>query len=201
MSPHDYHLSSDYEKTWHHIADQFYLSKYPNCKIIRYHQDSIEDLAFQRKDIDLTLELEGRKIHISEKFRKDDYGDFLIELYSQYPDKRGWMENSEADFVAYYTSAKVYILNKYELTKWYYSQKFGDRLKNEIAELHIDQLNKSSKKKVRFMTALGNEIELSLIQAYNDTGKSQWHTISIAILWEDLKNEGFNIKSYSINNE
>ena len=69
------------------MADAFYNSKSEKCIIKRYDTDSNESLAFQKKDIDLTL-TDG-SLHISEKFRKEDYGDLLIELYSKYPDISG----------------------------------------------------------------------------------------------------------------
>ena len=62
------------------MADAFYNSKSEKCIIKRYNIDSNENLAFQKKDIDLTLILTDRSLHISEKFRKEDYGDLLIEL-------------------------------------------------------------------------------------------------------------------------
>ena len=71
------------------MADAFYNSKSEKCIIKRYNIDSNENLAFQKKDIDLTLILTDRSLHISEKFRKEDYGDLLIELYSKYPDISG----------------------------------------------------------------------------------------------------------------
>ena len=72
------------------MADAFYNSKInEKCIIKRYNTDSNESLAFQKKDIDLTLTLTDGSIHISEKFRKEDYGDLLIELYSKYPDISG----------------------------------------------------------------------------------------------------------------
>jgi len=196
--PHNYNSSILYEKTWHPIADAFYHSKYPIAEILRYTDDSKNDLEFQRKDIDLTLKFEDKEIHLSEKFRKEDYGDFLIELYSKYPEKKGWMENNEADFIAYFTSQKVYFINKKELVCWYQSEDFLDILKKDIEIFHQENSLKSARKKIQFHSKIGNNLHLNLIQAYNKTKDADWHTISIAMTWEDMIREGLRVKSYDL---
>jgi hypothetical protein len=60
----------------------------------------------QRNDIDCSITVECgdrfRGINISEKFRRVDWGDMLIELYSEYPAKKGWgLTHQEVDEYAY----------------------------------------------------------------------------------------------------
>ena len=45
-----------------------------------------------------------------------------------------------------------------------------------------------------------NRIQLDLIQAYNQSGSDHWHTLSIAIAWNDLKKEGLSFKKYKLTN-
>lgn len=195
---HHYTSSLNYERLWQPIADNFYLSKYPSSEIIRYDNDSETDLSFQRKDIDLSLKIEERMIHISEKFRKDDFGDLLIELYSKYPHKKGWMENSEADFIAYFCPKTVYFIDKKELLTWFQSEMILENLENELRIFHNSNLQKSSR--IRTIMTLNNKsnINLDLIQAYNQTSDAEWHTISIGIKWNDLKNLGLKVKSFNL---
>jgi hypothetical protein len=166
-------------KNYGNLRRAFYQSKCPECVINRYDSNLIQDIDFQKKDIDLTIVIEDRSIHISEKFRKEDYGDLLIELYSKYPTHQGWMENSHADYLAYYAKDSVYIVDKPLLIKWFEAENFVIKLSTEIDE---------------------NKIQIDLIQAFNQSGSDQWHTLSLAIAWNDLKNEGLSFKKYKLSN-
>ena len=146
--PHHYNSSLQYEEAWHPIADKFYLSKWSDAEIIRYKNDSKEDLEFQRKDIDLSLKIDDKIIHISEKFRKDDFGDLLIELYSKYPNKKGWMKNSEADFITYFCPKTIYIVNKKDLLSWFDSESILETLSTDLESFHQSFIHKSTRKKL-----------------------------------------------------
>jgi hypothetical protein len=195
---HRYDQSSEYEKFWQPIADEFYTSKYPKCELKRYNSNSKEDLEFQKKDIDLTIVLPDRNIHISEKFRKDDYGDLLIELFSKYPDVKGWMNNSAADYITYFTPHKVYVINKLELLNWYQTENFEDKINLEISNFHTLNERKSSRKKIEYTSSKGHSFFIHLIQAYNKTMDAEWHTLSLAISWNELEKEGIQVKKYPI---
>lgn len=196
--PHHFTLSSEFEKNWQPIADSFYKSKYADSVIKRYNSNTKEDLEFQKKDIDLTLILSDRSIHISEKFRKEDYGDLLIELYSKYPDVKGWMRNSEAEFLVYFTPNKIYTINKTDLAKWFETEKLEEKLKQEIFDFQSSNLYKSSRKKTEFISSKENTISIYLIQAYNKMKDGEWHTLSLTISWNDLEKEGVQFKKYPI---
>jgi hypothetical protein len=196
--PHHFNLSSEFEKNWQPIADDFYISKYPDCFIKRYSNNSQEDLDFQKKDIDVTLVIGDRSIHISEKFRKRDYGDLLLELYSKYPTVKGWMNNSEADYIVYITPNIIYTLNKIDLLKWFVNEKFEEKFDLEISNFHTNNKRKSSRKTISFTSSKGNSIVINLIQAYNKTLDADWHTLSIAISWDELEKEGIQFKKYTL---
>lgn len=197
---HRYHQSSEYEKLWQPKANAFYQSKYPECVINRYDSNLIQDIDFQKKDIDLTIVIEDRSIHISEKFRKEDYGDLLIELYSKYPTHQGWMENSHADYLAYYAKDSVYIVDKPLLIKWFEAENFVIKLSTEIENFYSKHIASSARSKIEWTTKNENKIQIDLIQAFNQSGSDQWHTLSLAIAWNDLKNEGLSFKKYKLSN-
>ncbi len=194
--PHRFRDSTHFEKKRQPIADSFYKSKYSDCVIKRYDSDSNEDLEFQKKDIDLTLILPDRSIHISEKFRKEDYGDLLIELYSKYPDVKGWMRNSEAEFLVYFTPTKIYTINKKDLAEWFETENLEEKLKKEIFNFHSSNLYKSSRRKTEFISSKENTISIYLIQAYNKMKDGEWHTLSLTISWNDLETEGVQVKKF-----
>lgn len=195
--PHHYSSSSDYEKSWQPAADHFYKSKYPSSIINRFDSNSELDLDYQLKDIDLSLEIDDKTIYISEKFRQKDYGDLLIELYSKYPHTKGWMENSAADYLAYFNPESVYILSKKDLTRWFEKENVLSRLAVEVEKFHLVNLRNSSRKKIELDLAEKN-ISITLIQAFNHTDSAEWHTLSIAIQWLDLENMGLSYKKYSL---
>jgi len=155
-------------------------------------------LVYQRRDIDICLLFNGRNIHISEKFRKMDYGDLLIELFSKYPDVKGWMNNSEAEYITYFTPHKVYVINKMELLNWYQTENFEDKINQEISNFHILNEKKSSRKNIEYTSSKGNSFKIHLIQAYNKIRDAEWHTLSLAISWNDLEKEGVQVKKYLI---
>jgi hypothetical protein len=166
----------------------------------RYDSNSNEDMDFQKKDIDLTLVTGGRIIQISEKFRKEDYGDLLIELYSKYPTHLGWMENSHADYLAYYAKDSVYIVDKHRLIKWFEDENFAINLSAEIENFYSRHITSSARSKIKWVTKSENKIQIDLIQAFNQSGSDQWHTLSLAIAWNDLKKEGLSFKKYKLSN-
>lgn len=191
---HDYNQSSKYEISMQPIADAFYKSKFNDVELIRYNSNTDTDKGFQLKDIDLKIKLGERTINVSEKFRKEIYNDLLIELYSKYPDKKGWMENSEAEYIAYFCPGRVYTFNKNDLLGWFEPKKFDYKLKEEIDLLHKNNLLKKARKKLKI-----DDIPLSIIQSPNNTNGKEWHTISIAIDW-DFISQFIKIKSFPLVN-
>ncbi|MFO7659253.1 MAG: hypothetical protein R6W78_19510, partial [Bacteroidales bacterium] len=105
--PHAFPASLRRELQHQAKANRFYAEKLGVKDIVRYNSDSEEDMAYQRKDIDLSFELNGRRLMVSGKFRDHDYGDLYLECYSKYPETPGWMHKSEADFLACFYPERV----------------------------------------------------------------------------------------------
>lgn len=92
------------------VFDDFYKKMFPNLKSI----DFCEDLDTQFKGIDKIITFKnGGIVTIDEKKRRVDYGDILLELYSNYQTKRrGWLFTAQCDYIAYaiMPSKTVYLL-------------------------------------------------------------------------------------------
>ena len=78
----------------------FYSEFFPNFQRI----ETVSDKCLQRNGIDKIVHLlSGKKIFIDEKKRRVDYGDILIEVYSDKERKiPGWLSaNKYTDYIAY----------------------------------------------------------------------------------------------------
>lgn len=171
-------------------ADRFYLEKMGAKNIVRYSSGNEEDMQFQRKDIDVSFELNGRRIMVSEKFRSHDYGDLYLECYSMYPDTTGWMHHSEADFLACFFPERVIWLNKKKLVEFFQSRVWPAIPGAWFAKINRELHGRSGQQKQQ-LDFSGKTREFTLIQAFNRSGNDQWHTIGIGLPMEML--EEFNI--------
>jgi hypothetical protein len=85
----------------------------------------VEDIDFQRMGIDKVLVLSSTKrIFVEEKVRRSHYGDICLELWSNKElGKQGWLHTVQADFLAYMTPKRVYLLHTEQLrTAWHYKK-------------------------------------------------------------------------------
>lgn len=190
MHAHHFRESLNKEKQQLALADRFYTKKLGVKNIVRYHSDSEEDLVFQRQDIDLSFELSGRRVMISEKFRGSDYGDLYLECYSKYPGTLGWMHKSEADFLACFFPERVIWLNKKKLVEFFLIKLWPAMPGAWFAKINRELHGRSGQQKQQ-LDFFGKSREFTVIQAFNRSGKDQWHTIGIGIPFEML--EEFNI--------
>lgn len=190
MRAHHFCESLNKEKQFLPLADRFYIEKLGVKNIVRYNSDSEEHMPLQRKDIDLSFELNGGRVMISEKFRGDDYGDLYLECYSKYPDTLGWMHKSEADFLACFFPERVIWLNKKKLVNFFQTQLWPAIPGAWFAKINRELHGRSGQQK-QPLEFFGKKRELTVIQAFNRSGKDQWHTIGLGIPFEML--EEFNI--------
>jgi hypothetical protein len=107
QSPHNFWSSLKVERDKAVFADEFYSNVFEVENIIRFDTESERDIDFQRADIDVQLYAWERHSNVSEKFRAIDYNDLYIELYSMYPNVKGWMQNSSADHLAYFFPTRL----------------------------------------------------------------------------------------------
>jgi hypothetical protein len=187
---HNFNRSLNRELQQQDLADRFYLEKMGVKNILRYNSGSEEHMQFQRKDIDLSFELSGRRVMVSEKFRSHDYGDLYLECYSKYPDTPGWMHQSKADFLACFFPERVIWLNKKKLVDFFQTKLWPAIPGALFAKINRELYGRSGQQKQQ-LEFLGKLREVTVIQAFNRSGKDQWHTIGIGLPLEML--EEFNI--------
>lgn len=153
-------LSYSLDKTDDTFVDEVYKKAFPHLKEIRV----VTDLETQKKGIDKILVFEGgNTVFVDEKRRRKDYGDILLEEYSNWERKTvGWLGKTKyTDYIAYIVaeSKKIYLLPFLLLQKCWvdnysqwlteYGRKFADNSiyhTSNIAiptDILIDMLKKS----------------------------------------------------------
>jgi len=169
-------------------SNRFYKEKLNATEIIRVNYDTPEGKKLQQKDIDLFAIIDGKEISISEKDRNVDYNDILIEFYSLYPEKRGWMDFSEAQILAYFTPTKIFWIDKLQLVNFYREQ-----LQNLSVEEYFDKLYKAKSTRIAAtFNILGKSEKINFIAAYN----RDYVTMSISVSFDLLKRAGVQFTKY-----
>ncbi len=111
MKLNDFYADLKYSenKTEDQLINEFYYKVFPNLKEIK----TITDITLQKKGIDKILTLKnGKEIAIDEKRRRVDYGDILLEEWSNFEKKKkGWTGDPEkvTDYIVYIIQSKIYI--------------------------------------------------------------------------------------------
>lgn len=199
MATHDFSTSLSYEQSKFSLQDKFYTEKLGAKAITRACFDNEQGKKLQRMDVDVQFVYEGRVVNVSEKNRKKDFGDLLLEFYSKFPSTPGWMNNSNADYLAYFVPGKVYWINKRELEVFY-----NDVLKPVVPDSFFAQLMsqnpKESKKVDRFVDINGRKEKITVAQAYNKPHDSDadWYTESICVSFSCLKQAGVHVNEFSL---
>ena len=105
------------------LFDNFYRRVFPQLKSIEF----VKELTLQKKGFDKIIELEsGKKFYIDEKKRRKDWGDILLEIWSNKEmKKKGWFVTSEADYIVYafMESQVVYVLPLLLMRMWAWKDK------------------------------------------------------------------------------
>jgi hypothetical protein len=197
MATHDFSTSLKYEQSKFPKADKFYTEKLGAKAITRVGFEDEESKALQRMDIDVAFTFQGRKIHVSEKDRTADYGDLLLEFYSMYPHKPGWMKNTHAEYMAYFVPGKVYWINKRQLTEFY-----NNVLAPVIPDEYFSQIvanNHQKSAKVTKQVKIGGVLEtVTVVQAYNAPrySSNEWYTLNICVKFDVLRRAGVDVTTY-----
>jgi hypothetical protein len=153
-------------------------------QIERYNQNTEEHMILQRQDIDLSLSFkDGSVKRISEKFREHDYNDLLLEIYSKYPDTKGWIHKSKAERLAYFFPARMFWIDKKALSSFCLKLLFPLVEKEAIERLLAQETN-SLKVGLRLN---GKMYKCILTQAFNNTNGDTWNTISISVPFKLLQ--------------
>jgi hypothetical protein len=197
QSPHNFWSSLKVERDKAVFADEFYSNVFEVENIIRFDTESELDLDFQRADIDVQLHAWERHSNVSEKFRAIDYNDLYIELYSMYPNVKGWMQNSSADNLAYFFPTRLIWIDKKELIRAFETHVLSNINAAKIEELQTNYRQQNG--------SLTDEISINssshkvrYIKAYNKTKSKDWDTIGLSLPFDLLEAIGVKLKVYAL---
>ena len=199
MATHDFSSSLSYEQSQFPVQDKFYTEKLGAKVITRADFDDEEGRALQRMDVDVQFEYNGKLINVSEKHRTRDYGDLLLEFYSMFPDIPGWMNNSNADYLAYFVPEKVYWINKRELEDFYENVLKPVVTKDFFEQLVKDHPETSTRVKQKIKVN-GRQETVTVVQAYNQPcgSNKEWYTENICVSFDLLKRAGVSIQVFNL---
>jgi hypothetical protein len=113
MKLNEFHVDLKYsqDKTEDQIINDFYRKFFPNMKEVK--ATSNFNLTAQKSGIDKIITLNnGKEIKIEEKKRRTDYGDILLEEWSNFEKKKkGWTGDpgKTSDYIIYVILPKIYI--------------------------------------------------------------------------------------------
>ena len=194
----------DIEKEGQPKADKFYRSR-GATNITRWNWDDTEHGQYmQQDDIDATVEfynafsiLDASKkaIDISEKFRTRDFGDHMIEIWSNYQKKNpGSHIKCEADWLEQFVPGGVYeVTNASALrTLATYARDYFDwdslftTLKPQFPSEPMTFIYK------------GNTYNVKLYKGVSTRGDNHWNNLCMIVSWDDLAHMGIPSKFYHI---
>ena len=177
------------------------------AEYVRWKYSEFVGKTMQNKDIDLTMKVDGFNngyCHISEKFRSGDYGDMMIELYSNYKGnvwdaKQGWGMNTEADYIFYYTPERTYIVNAKQLKL--VATRIHQRLFNNMYNILGMPLDEYFSKHGDFfdhhvkITPIG-EADIRVFKIPTVAADNTYYGICITSDWETLEKLGVEVTKY-----
>lgn len=111
---HNFRDSQKVEEEGFERQDRFYLEQF-GCLPTRIPWE--EDMDFQRGDRDLKIEYCGEEIIVSEKNRTRDFTDTAFEIWSKWPNDKGWGLHSFSKLLCYFLPSSVIIVNMEDMVK------------------------------------------------------------------------------------
>lgn len=132
----------------------------------------------QREDIDLTITNKAGEVKtISEKYRPNDYNDILLEVFSVFPNDKGWAMESHADILAYWFPSRLVLLDMVQIKTLFTKNSISKKVhlidgSAECVKIEID----------------GSEYNPLLVRARNKT----YSSLSLVLSFEDLYKLGIN---------
>jgi hypothetical protein len=190
MNHHNFNDSVQSEQKNHKRADDFYVNYLGVTDIVRYSRNTKADMKIQRSDIDVSFRRNGKSVKISEKFRSKDFSDLYIEFYSKFPDVRGWLDKSKADYITYFFPARIFIIDEKALSA-FYKNCLSKAISEDIFKRLIERHPNSNAQKPVWIKIQDHSYKIQIIQAYNQTETDSWHTMGIAVPFKVLAD--FNI--------
>lgn len=197
MESHNFRQSLCREKTHQKCADDFYVKRLNVSNLIRYNNDTECDMKMQRRDIDVSFQINNKLVNVSEKFREKDFNDLYIEFYSKFPDTPGWLNKSHADYMAYFFPERVFFINEKELAKFYENDLLQAVSNDDFSNLIEQNSHKNAQKKF-WLKVQNHHYRARIIQAYNETKDAKWYTMGIAVPFRILSDFGISFKEFGL---
>lgn len=201
MATHHFDKSLQLEQAQFDRQDAFYRTEFEVDVIQRIAYHSATEKQLQRSDVDVILirDRDQKVVKVSEKHREKDYGDLLIEFYSKFPHSSGWLEDTQADCLAYFVPQKVYWIGMKSLTN-FYQKILKSQIPNEMFAKQIAQNPRQSGRKTISVTIQDKPTSFTLVQAYNKATKgcAEWYTMSVCCPFEMLKANGVKFVAYPL---
>lgn len=198
--PHNFQKSLAYENSKTSLADSYYFNQLHIEKIIRFNSGSGNDMVFQRRDIDLQLYGWNKHTNVSEKFRDFDFNDLYLELYSMYPEVKGWMHKSEANYLAYFFPKRMIWIDKKDLISIFKKYIEPNIIYSDLNVWLANNKNKSGKYKTE-IEVLETNYPVLVINAFNKTANKEWNTVGVSVPFNLLKTCGLVWKEYQYKDE
>jgi hypothetical protein len=195
MNSHNFIESRQYECNCQKRADDFYLKHLGAENIVRYNRNTNADLKVQRIDIDVSFQSNGNYVNISEKFRMRDFCDLYIEFYSKFPNTPGWLDKSQADYIAYFFPKRVFLIDEKALAE-FYKNHLSKIVSEDAFERMVEQFPNCNAKKHIWVKIQDHSYKITIIQAYNQIENSSWYTMGIAIKFNVLSDFGIYYKEF-----
>lgn len=165
----------------------FYNGHGDIVNVIRTDFSTDKGRKLQEMDIDVVAVMNtGKVTTISEKHRRNNYNDLLIEIYSSYSSfSPGWMETSRAKnlviFIDDILNPEVIIVDMESLQSFLSKHRIIEQVKENCSSFYSS--GKSSERKV--INIEGRPVECRLVRSENDG----YATISLAIPWSSINTE------------
>lgn len=174
--------------------DKFYESHgFEVCQ--RYDFITESGKKAQKADIDVQLQKDGIKYLVSEKDRSASYGDVLVEvshIYDSGEKKRGWIYETKADLLSYFTPKCHYFINMKELKDAF------DKIYPKIKDKLSDFVKSGKGFEKSGVNIDGNWLNLKFTCARNRGNGRHWRTISLCIDVADFEHLGVELEKSDI---
>lgn len=200
----DFNRCLDIEKDGQAKADKFYHSR-GATSITRWdYNDCAHGRYMQQDDIDVTVEFYNafsildtirKSIDISEKFRTRDFGDHMIEIWSDYQRKKpGSHIKCEAEWLEQFVPGGVYEVTDAPALRELatYARDYFD-WDNLFTTLRCGTLSKLMPFEYK-----GNTYKVRLYKGLSKNCNDSWYNLCMVVKWDDLARMGIPSKFYRV---
>lgn len=154
-----------------------------------------EDEFFIKKNIDLSIKKDDRIFTIIEKSRDQDWGELYLEMYSNYPEQKGWVYLSEAEYLAYFFPGRVWY-TKLEPIKNFCESIFNKAVESGIFKDLLYQYPKSSGKLSKAIKINIKTYSLNFYQIYSEINGKPVYNMGLIMSPVLLKDFHIDVKSF-----